>query len=779
MRFLTLSMVRSKLMAQYEVVGKSLPRLDSLEKAVGAGVFALDMTLPRMLHGKILRSTMPHGRVVRIDVSKVGKIPGVRAVVTADDTAKIALGATRQDEYILAVDKVRYVGEEVAAVAAESEEAAEEALQAIVVECDELPGCFDPVEALQPGAVKIHAGGNLADQYCYERGNVEEGFKASDLVFENRYQTAMSHHGYLEPRGCLASADPSGKVTIWGGYSGVFRIRLAVSRGLGLKENQVRVIQTLSGGSFGGKGSSSKAAIAALLALKTGRPVRLVNSRSDDLLAGRPRSAAILEQKVGVKKDGRLLARQLKIVLDCGAYLGIAAQDTRNMATRPEGFYRFSHLKAEGFTVYTNKTPTGPCRGFGAPQGSLALETQLDEVAEALGMDPMELRLKNIVKSGDKTIHGWNITSCGLPECLQKVTEAAGWKEKRADKKPGRGLGLACNLHNSGGRRNSPFDGSGALVKVEADGSVILVTGEGDTGQGAWSTLSQMVAEDLGIPYSSVQVTRPDTETAPYCLGSFASRLTVLGGGAVRAAAEDARDQLIEVTAGLLEANPRDLVCRQGNIFVKGVPEKSISFAQAARAAVNRIGGGPVIGRGVYDPPTEMQDPDTLYGNYALNYPFCAQVAEVEVDEETGQVKLISLISADDLGKAINPLSADGQIEGCVVHGIGFALIEELVWQHGNLISGTLMDYRQPTARDINQLKSILVEPDDPVGPFGAKGVAESSIASVAAAIANAIYDAVGVRIRSAPITAEKVLQALKEKKEPKLDGKIPLGKTL
>ncbi|MEE8205271.1 MAG: molybdopterin cofactor-binding domain-containing protein, partial [Dehalococcoidales bacterium] len=330
---------------------------------------------------------------------------------------------------------------------------------------------------------------------------------------------------------------------------------------------------------------------------------------------------------------------------------------------------------------------------------------------------------------------------------------------------PGRGLGLACNLHNSGGRRSSPFDGSAALVKVEADGSVILVTGEGDTGQGAWSTLSQMVAEDLGIPYSSVQVTRPDTESAPYCLGSFASRLTVLGGGAVRAAAEDARNQLIGVTAGLLEANPRDLVCRQGNIFVKGVPEKSISFAQAARAAVNRIGGGPVIGRGVYDPPTEMQDPDTLYGNYALNYPFCAQVAEVEVDEETGQVKLISLISADDLGKAINPLSADGQVEGCAAHGIGFALIEELVWQHGNLISGTLMDYRQPTAGDINQLKSILVEPDDPVGPFGAKGVAESSVAPVAAAIANAIYDAVGVRIRSAPITAEKVLQALKEKK--------------
>lgn len=752
-------------MAQYDVVGKSLPRLEVMDKAIGAGVFALDMTLPRMLYGRILRSRFPHARLVKVDVSKASRIPGVRGLVTGDDTPKIAFGAVKKDEHVLAVDKVRYLGEEVAALAAESEEAAEEALQAIEVEYEELPGCFEPVEAMQPNAVEIHPGGNIADQYCYQRGDVEEGFNASDLLFENRYQTAMSHHGYLEPRGCVAASDPSGKVTIWGGYSGVFRIRQVVARGLGLSDNQVRVIQTYSGGSFGGKGTSSKAAIAALLALKTGRPVRLVNSRSDDLLAGRPRAAAVLEQKVGVKKDGRLVARQLKVVLDCGAYLGIAPQDTRNMATRPEGFYRFSHLKAEGFTVYTNKTPTGPCRGFGAPQGSFTLETQLDEIAEALGMDPMELRLKNIVQTGDKNIHGWNITSCGLPECMRKATEAAGWKEKRANKKPGRGLGLACNLHNSGGRRAHPFDGSSALVKIEEDGSVILVTGEGDTGQGAWTAFAQMVAEEMGIPLSSIQVTRPDTETTPFCLGAFASRLTVLGGWAVKTAAQDASRQVIDMAASLLEANPGDLICRQGKIFVKGVPEKNISFAQAARAAIVRIGGGPIVGRGVYDPPTDMQDRDTLYGNYALNYPFCAQVAEVEVDEETGQVKLISLISADDLGKAINPILADGQVEGCATHGIGFALMEELIWQDGHLINGTLMDYRQPSAVDLNQLKSILVETEDPVGPFGAKAVGESSVAPVAAAIANAIYDAVGVRIRSAPITAEKMLAALKEKK--------------
>lgn len=750
-------------MPRPSLVGQSLPRLDALEKVTGTARFVTDLTLPRILVGKIVRSPLPHARIINIDTTRATKAPGVRAVVTADDTPKRVAGQIVADEPMLATDKVRYIGEQVAAVAAESEEAAEEALSLIQVDYQELAPVFDPELAMGPGASLVHDGGNIAFHFEYRRGDIERGFSESDYIFESRYRTQMNHQGYMEPRACLASADANGKVTIWGGFQSIFVIRRRVAHLLALEENKVRVIQPYTGGGFGGKTSSSKAPICALLALKTGRPVRMANSREEEFRAGRPRVPGIIEQRVGVKKDGRFLARQVKVIADCGAYSGNAPHIAETMANRAENMYRFSHLKGEGFVIYTNKTPCGANRGFGNPQSHFALESQIDEIAHGLRIDPLELRLKNAIGPNEVTLHGWKILSCGLKECLQEATKRTGWKEKKARRKEGYGIGLAAAIHVSGNRRLQDFAGSSAFVKVDPDGKVTLITGEGDTGQGAWTVLAQMVAEELGISPSDVAVAPCDTDIAPFCIGAFASRVTVIGGNAVRAAASDARHQLFEVAAQVLEANPDDLVAQGGKIFVKGAPSRAIPFAEASRRAVYRQGGGPVLGRGTYDPPTQLQD-ENLYGNFCQSYPFCAQVAEVEVDRATGAVKLLSVFAADDAGKVINPLAEEGQVDGCLSQALGLALMEEMAWEGGNIINGSFMDYKMPAAADMPAMKAAFIETDDPTGPYGAKSGSEGPVSPLAAAIGNAIFDAVGVRIKSLPITPEKILKALKEK---------------
>jgi CO/xanthine dehydrogenase Mo-binding subunit len=719
------------------------------------------MKLPKLLYGKILRSSLPHAQIVRIRVEAAKNLPGVKAVITGDDTPKKNGGPIIADEPILAIEKVRYLGDEVAAVAAEDEETAEKALELIEVEYEELPAVYHPETAMEPGAPNIHDGGNVATHFEYERGDVGLGFAESDYVFENCYDTQIQHQGYLEPRACLASADASGRVTVWGGFQSIFLMRRWLAAVLNMSESKVRVVQPYTGGGFGGKITSSKAPIAALLALKTGRPVKIVNSREDEFRAGRPRSPGIIQQKIGVKKDGSLIARQVKVIVDCGAYAGHAPAIARTMAMRAESVYRVSHLKGEGFAVYTNKTPTGAQRGFGVPEGTFALETMVDEIAEALDLDPLELRLKNTIEAGEVTPHGLKIGSCGLRECLVKVTESARWKERQTKKRKSHGFGLACGISTAGYRAIFDYDGSNALVKVEPDGRIILFTGESDTGSGAWSGLCQIVAEELGAAFEDVQISAGDTEVAPYCLGSYAARTTFIGGNAVKAAAADAREQLFKVVGELLEANPDDLEARQSKVYVKGAPSRSISFAEASAASIYRKQGKPILGIGAYDPPTEMPDSKTLYGNVSPSYPFCSHVAEVEVDRATGEVKLLSIFAADDVGRAINPSSIEGQMHGCASQMFGFSLMEDMRFEKGNIINANLMDYKMPVAPDMPVIESTIVESLEPLGPYGAKSASEATSPGVPAAIANAIYNAVAVRIRSLPITPEKILKTL------------------
>lgn len=745
------------------VVGRSIPQIHSLAKSLGAVNFASELRMSGMLYGKVLRSPLAHARIIRIDVSRAKGLPGVKTVLLAQDTPGKRFGISVADQLILAQDKVRFVGDALAALAAIDEDTAEEAVGLIEVEYEELPAVFDPEEALKPQAPLVHGASNLASRLQYHRGDVEQGFRESDYLFENRYTTQVKHQMYMERRSCLAAADPMGRITVWGGFQSIYHTRQQLAAALDMPESKVRVIQPPMGGGFGGKHYTSKPPLAALLAIKTEKPVMMVNSWADEFQAARPRAPGVIEQKMGVKKDGTLVAREIKVIVDCGAYLGNVPGVAQSMSIRAENLYRFSYLKGEGLTVYTNNIPTGACRGFGNPEGHFALESQLDEIACQLDIDPIELRMKNAVQAGQTSLHGWKIGSCGLKECLERVADISGWWQRKG-KSPGRGLGLACAIHHSGYRSAPGFAGSSAFIKLEADGRVTLIIGEGDMGQGAWTALLQIAAQGLGARFEDIQLTGPDSEVTPDCLGAYAARVTVAGGKAVLAAAADAQQQMMEVAAELLEANPEDLQAEDSQVFVKGAPTRAVSFAQISQQARCRLGGGPILGRGKYDPPTQMPDKQTMYGNPSPCYAFTAQIAEVEVDEETGQISLANYAVADDIGRPINPILAEGQIEGCIGYGFGLTLTEEMVCEKGRVINPNFMDYRVPVAPDLPAIRPQLADTLDPNGPFGAKSASEISIDAVPAAIVNAIYDALGVRIRSLPITAEKVLNALKRK---------------
>lgn len=752
-------------MEQYSIIGRRMLRKDAREKITGKAVYGFDVNMPGMLYGKILRSPLPHAKILKMDVSKAERLPGVKAVITAEGTPKIKYGAVIQDRFFLALDKVRYIGEEVAAVAAENEHIAEEALDLIEVEYEELPAVFDPEEALNSNAPQIHEGrGNIAAHHKIFRGDIEKGFRESHHIFEDSFCTSSVTHCCIETHPCVANMDATGKITLWASVASPFQVRQTLSRVLNMPEAKLRIIQPFIGGAFGGKVEMKPIhPICALLAKKTGRPVKMVNSREEEFATTNPRVPSIVKLKTGVKKDGTIVAKQAEIITDGGAYTGLGPAILDVITIRMDNIYRFSNIKTEAKLVYTNKVPVGPFRGFGNPQRAFAVESQMDMIAEKLGMDPMEIRLKNAVQAGDITAHGWKIHSCGLSECIRQSAQLARWQEKRTNKSPKRGIGMACGIHVSGNRPAFNYDGSTALIKVNLDGTFHLVTGETEIGQGAATTLAQIAAEELGVSLEDIEVVPVDTDFSPFCLGSFADRVTTIGGKAVQLAASDAKGQLFHTAAEALEVSDTDLESKDRRIYVKGSPERGMSISEVARIGLYRGGGAPVIGKASYDPDTVVPDPKTLYGNSSSDYAFVCQVAEVEVDTETGQVTVLNFVAAHDLGKAINPMTAEGQIQGALVQGLGFALTEKLVNDAGKIVNPNFLEYNILYALDIPKIKPILIETQNPTGPFGAKGLGEPALVPTAPAIANAIYDAVGVRIKELPITPEKVLKALKD----------------
>lgn len=752
------------------VVGKRLPKVDAVEKLMGKAVYGTDIELPGMLYGKILRSPHPHARIVRIDTSRAQKLPGVKAVVTAEDTPKTRYSISRRpsgvkDEQVLAFDKVRYIGDEVAGVAAIDEDIAEEALGLIKVEYELLPAVFEPEDAIKEDAPRVFGDSNVAKHVHATRGDVDRGFREADYVFEDRFRTQHVHQCHLEQTDCVASWDVSGKVTIWITSMDAYTVRFILARALGIKESDVRVIQPVVGGAFGAKLTLFRPyAICALLAKKAGRPVRVVNSREEDFSTTRPRLPMIIDIKTGVKKDGTLTAREIRAMADVGAYAGAGLGIMAVGMSYPIGLYKCPNIRIEGRTVYTNKLSMGEFRGYGGPQMLMACETQMDMIAEKIGVDPVDLRLKNVVDKGVNVL-GWDIKSCGIRECIQKVAEYSNWYQKRKEKKPNRGLGLACTIFISD-CKVFEFNGSTAHVKVDENAKISVRSGEIDYGQGAFTVFCQIAAEELGSSLEDVTFFGTDTDITPVGLGPWGDRVTVSGGNAVRLAAIDARRQLLEIASDMLKAEPEDLELRERKVFVKDNPSRHVSIEDVAHAVVYEKLGSPIIGTGtdVRKGVDSIDVTGDFAGNISSSYTFNAQVVEVEVDPLTGQVRVLHVTTANDLGKAINPMLAEGQAESQIVQGMGFGMLEGLKFDEGKVMNPSFMEYRIPNSADCPPIKVFLVETNDPNGPYGAKGAGEPTIIPTAAALANAIYDAVGVRMKDLPITPEKILRAIEAK---------------
>ncbi|MFQ5693316.1 MAG: xanthine dehydrogenase family protein molybdopterin-binding subunit, partial [Nitrospinota bacterium] len=521
------------------------------------------------------------------------------------------------------------------------------------------------------------------------------------------------------------------------------------------------------GGGFGGNNNDDTTAqICALLAVAAGRPVKLINSRTEEFLASRPRVPAVIRIKMGVRRDGTICAKETDVVSDNGAYTGRGAKIMNVTAMRIDNAYRMRNVRTRARLAYTNKLPTGAFRGLGNPQMIFPFESALDHLAERIGMDPAEIRLVNAIQKGETSVHGWKMGSCGLTECIEFVAEGSGIRRRRertvGDGTRRRGVGMANAIHVSGNRHYTDWDGASATVKMNQDGRVNLIVGEGDIGQGASTVLSLICAEEMGLRLEDVEVSQPDTDVTPMCMGAFASRLTLVAGNAVRKAAAGARRKILEAAGELMEAEPADLEVREGRVFVRGAPERGVSVADVCRKGLFRQGGEPIAVSASVDNPTQMAD-ESRYGNVSPGYTFCSQAAEVEVDTETGQVRVVGFWVADDVGRTLNPLTAEGQIQGAVMQGMGFAMYEDWVLDAGRVVNGNLADYTLPKAECLpERVESAFVESIEPNGPYGAKGASETAIDPVAAAIGNAIYDAVGVRITSLPFTPEKVLAALR-----------------
>ncbi|MBI4288316.1 MAG: molybdopterin-dependent oxidoreductase [Chloroflexi bacterium] len=753
-------------MKEYSVVGKRLPRIDSPAKAMGQAKYAADLVLPRMLHGKVLRSPHPHARILNIDTSQAEGLPGVKAVVTGKDTKGVKFGGWRAftqliDQYPLCMDKVRYIGDEVAAVAAVDEDTAEEALDLIRVDYEPLQAILDPEAAMKEGAPRIHE--EVERNICWSRfiefGNVEEGFARSDYVREDNFSLQTQAYAPTEPRACLASFDHAGRLTIWTSTQCPYPVQCQLAAALGLREGDVRVVQPFLGGGFGAKFELFPYEVCcSLLAQKTGRPVKMMYTRQEEFSASRTRHAMKIWLKTGFKKDGTLMARQARAVLDGGAYTSFGPTVTFTAGFFHTLLYRLPNYKYEGYRVFTNKPPSSGMRGIGAVQPFFAGETQMDMVARDLGIDPIELRLKNARQPNEVIPKLTTVNSCGLSECLTKVGESTRWHERQSKLPPGRGIGIACAGQQSGGAFNwfrTRLAFSNARVRANDDGTVVLFAGAADIGQGSSTVLCQILAEELGVRFEDVSIVAADTGTTPVDIGTWGSRVTFQAGNAVRAAAIELKKQLFAVVAPKLNADPVDLDIKDRKIFAKGRPEPSMPFPEAVTAAQAANKGKILEVAGSYHPEGK--------GIVSPAYSFVAVVAEVEVDRETGQVKVDRLTVAHDCGQPINPMSVEGQVEGSVHMGLGYALTEQVVSEKGEMLNPSFLDYRIPTALDMPEVKIIEVITDEPEGPFGAKEAGEGCVAPVAPAIANAIYDAIGVRVKDLPITPEKVLKALRE----------------
>lgn len=748
------------------VVGQSVPRLAGRDLVTGRAVYTADMRWPGMLYARTKRSDYAHALIKRIEVEEAARLPGVAAVLTAEDIpGENSMGIIIMDHQLLARERVRYRGENLALVVGDKE-VLDEALELIRVEYEPLPVVLDPLEALAEGAPRIHERGNLTWECHLVKGDVEAAFARCDVVVEGTYRTGFQEHAYLEPEAVVAVPEAGGRVTIYCGCQTPFHIRSIVARALGVPFTSVRVVQATTGGSFGGKDEvdAEMGALAALAALRTGRPVMINHTREEAVMGASVRHAAIIRHRTGATRDGRILARDVDVVLDGGAYSSLSPFVAVKALAHSAGPYDVPNVRARVRVAYTNKTYAGACRGFGVPQVTFAAERQMDELARELGMDRMELRLKNAVRVGSSTAFGQVLRAgVGLEETIRQAAAVAGWKERRAGTGSGgrvrRGIGMACMMQGvSNGAEG--VDAVGAFCQLAPDGSVLVGCGLADMGQGANTVFAQIASQILGVPLERVRVRAVDTDHTPDSGPTVASRATTMGGRAVAMAAEKARDKVVEMAASMLEVAPADLDLRDGMVVVKDAPDRAVPLAQVVNALYWT--GQPINFEAWSKAPDARFDEQTHQGDIYVEFGYGTHVMEVEVDTETGKVTILRHVAAHDVGKAINRQAVEGQIEGGSLMGIGLGLLEEIKYdERGNLLNPNFTDYLVPTSADAPDTEPVIVEDPGAWGPFGAKGVGEFPVSAAAAALANAVSDALGVPVRQLPVSPEYVLDLL------------------
>ena len=752
------------------VVGASLPRKDAFEKVTGRAQYADDIKLPGMLWGKILTSPLPHARIKKIDVSKALALPGVKAVVTGKDVTDTMYGVSpaRYDEHILAKEKVRHVGDRIAAVAAIDEPTCLQALKLIEVEYEELEAVFDPIKAMQEGAPIVHEKypGNINTRVDWNFGDVEKGFQEADLVLSDTFVGNRTYQSPMEPHCAVAEWDQAGRLTVHTSTQVVHYVRYQLARLFDMPQGDIRVIGTHCGGGFGGKAETNPLEIcASLLARKTGRPVKMRYTRSEMFHHCRGRHKQIIELKMGMKKDGTITAVKQQSILEGGAYSSFGIVAVHYSGSMVPTLYKIPNYRYDGFRVNTNLPACGAMRGHGCPHPRFAFESLMTRMAVELHLDPIDVRLKNAMEANTRTVNGLAISSCELKACLQRVRKASDWDHKWGKLPFGKGIGVGCGGFVSGAAYpiyRSKFPHSNAIIKVSEDGhTATLFTGETDIGQGSATVLSQIAAETMGITFDRIKVVYADTDLTPLGLGSYSSRVTLMGGNASKRAAEDIKRQIVETSARMLELPIERIDIQKNRVFDVANTNTGLPWHEVAARCFSE--NGPLIGRGSYSPP------EGLGGNFkgatvgtSPAYSFVACVCEVEVDTETGKVKVVKFTDAHDVGAPINPMAVEGQAEGAIVMMLGETLLEEMLFNDkGEILNPNLHDYLLPTAKDVPPIESSTVDSYEPHGPFGAKEVGEGATLPVIGAIANAIYDAIGIQVKELPISAEKILKEL------------------
>jgi CO/xanthine dehydrogenase Mo-binding subunit len=769
-----------------DYVGKSIKRVDGIKKVTGYTKYTDDIKMSKMLYAKAKRSPLAHAKILSIDTSKAEKLPGVKAVITGKDIP-IRVGLYLEDKTFLAVDKVRYAGEAVAAVAADTVEIATEACELIEVEYEKLPGVYGIKDAIAKDAPLVHEdlgeykhgsiffpepGTNISNHYKIIKGDINKGFAEADYIFENEYYVPHIQHSPIETHSTIAQAEPDGKLNVWAGCQSPYAVRAALSAALELPLHKVRVSSPQVGGGFGGKAGTTLEGIVIPLAQKClGRPVKLTYTREEEFIASFVRQGLLGKMKTGVRKDGKIVAQEITYYWDGGAYTEYGVNIARSGGYSSVGPYDVENVRADSLCVYTNHPVGGPYRGFGMSEIHFCIEQNMDAVAAAMNIDPAEFRRINCLKEGGHNVTGQQVFNVGLTDCIEAVTEDMKWEEKvNTEIKDGkiRGKGISLAFKAPSMPNNVP---SSSIVRFNEDGTAHLSVTAMDIGQGSDTVLTQIASEVLQLPPEKILITTGDTENTPYEWQTVASRITYCAGNAVYRAAEDAKSQFLELGAKGLGLSPEEVELKEEAVVSKADPDKRMPFSSLSMGLTMPDGSGihgPIIGRGAFIPPeVKDTDPETGQGEKPTAFwTYGAQVSEVEIDIETGDIRVPTTAAAFNVGKVINPQLCEAQIEGGIVQGLGSVLWEELVLEKGIAKNPSYVDYKIPTSVDIPEMKVSLIEIAEPTGPYGARGVAEPAMVATAPSIANAVYNALGVRIETMPLTKERILNAVKQSKK-------------